>query len=175
VDRVLTDAALGGAAGARISEHMDLEAEALASVLEGLRVERLSEGIKVTVDLGVVFDPDSERLVPGAMDYLSRISQRLIEFEGADVLVVGHAASAAPEADNLSLSKRRALVAVEYLASEGVARDRLSHVGRGESEPIELEDILSEATQRANRRIEIAIFASDQMKAAARLETGGGE
>jgi outer membrane protein OmpA-like peptidoglycan-associated protein len=174
VDRALADVAVGGPAGARISELMDREAAAQASVLSGLQVERLSEGIKVTVSARVLFDPDSDRLTPAAMDYLTRIAQRLIAFEGGDVLVVGHASGLASEADNLSRSERWALAAVEYLASEGVARSRISHLGRGDSEPVQLEDRGSETARRVNERVEIAIFAGNQMTAEALPEARAG-
>jgi outer membrane protein OmpA-like peptidoglycan-associated protein len=174
VDRALADVAVGGPVGARISALMDQEAVAQASVLSGLQVVRLSEGIKVTVNARVLFDPDSDRLTPAGMDYLTRIAQRLIAFEGGDILVVGHTLGLASEAENLSRSERWALAAVEYLASEGVARIRLSHLGRGDSEPVQLEDRDSEGARGVNERVEIAIFAGKQMKAQALPEARAG-
>jgi hypothetical protein len=58
-----------------------------------------------------------------------------------------------------------------YLAVQGVERGRLSAVGYGELQPI-----ASNATadgQQRNRRVEIAIWANDDLKAAARRQAGG--
>jgi outer membrane protein OmpA-like peptidoglycan-associated protein len=167
-DGALARVALGGTAGARISARMDGEAEKLRSDLQGLTVERIAEGIKITMDVGTTFDPGSDRLAPETMDYLSRIAVRLTEFSDCDLLIVGHTDRTGDEAGNLRLSEERALKIVEYLASEGIARTRMSHVGRGGSEPLVVDD-QDESHQRANRRIEIAIFAGDSMKGEATL------
>jgi outer membrane protein OmpA-like peptidoglycan-associated protein len=167
-DEALASAALGGAAGAQISVRMDAEAEKLRSELQGLTVERMAEGIKITMDVGTTFDPGSDRLAPETIDYLSRLAVRLTEFSDSDLLIVGHTDRTGDEAGNLRLSEERALKIVEYLASEGIARTRMSHVGRGGSEPLVVDD-QDESHQRANRRIEIAIFAGDSMKGEATL------
>jgi outer membrane protein OmpA-like peptidoglycan-associated protein len=142
---------------------MDGEAERLRTELEGLTVERIAEGIKITFDVGTTFDPGSDRLTPETMDYLSRLAALLTGFSGSDLLIVGHTDRTGDQDGNRRLSEARALTVVEYLAGEGIDRARMSHVGRGGSEPIVVVD-QDESEQRANRRIEIALFASDSMK-----------
>jgi outer membrane protein OmpA-like peptidoglycan-associated protein len=166
VDRALAEAAVGGEAGARISERMDVAAEGLQEALEGLRVERLSEGIKVTLDVGIPFDEGSAELAPETMDFLTRLAGHLAEFADADALVVGHSDGSGDSDENVRLSEQRALAAVNYLAAEGVERSRLSHLGRGESEPVAHDPTGDESARRENRRIEIAILASGRMVAA---------
>jgi outer membrane protein OmpA-like peptidoglycan-associated protein len=65
----------------------------------------------------------------------------------------------------MTLSERRAAAAANYLASQGVARARLVAAGRGESEPLAPND--SEVGRQKNRRVEVAIFANDKLKAEA--------
>jgi outer membrane protein OmpA-like peptidoglycan-associated protein len=48
---------------------------------------------------------------------------------------------------------------VNYLASQGVARARLRPAGRGEMEPIAAND--TETGRAQNRRVEVAIYASE--------------
>ncbi|MFL5608982.1 MAG: OmpA family protein, partial [Gemmatimonadaceae bacterium] len=64
-----------------------------------------------------------------------------------------------------SLSQRRAAAAASYLASKGVSSTRLRSVGRGEVEPVATND--TDAGRQQNRRVEVAIYANDQLKAQA--------
>ena len=62
-----------------------------------------------------------------------------------------------------ALSERRAAAAADYLVVLGVKKDRIDTRGRGEQEPI-----ARNATERGrelNRRLEIAIFASEEYRA----------
>jgi outer membrane protein OmpA-like peptidoglycan-associated protein len=145
---------------------MDSEAETFRGALEGLTIERIQEGIKITMAVGSPFEPGSDQLAPETMDYLSRLAAGLAAFPECDLLVVGHTDRTGDPEGNLRLSEMRALSAVEYLAGEGVARTRMDHIGRGESEPVVYDD-RDESHQRANRRIEIAVFASEAMRQAA--------
>ncbi len=59
----------------------------------------------------------------------------------------------------MGLSERRASSAQNYLVGEGVASSRLRSAGRGETEPIASND--TEAGMALNRRVEVAIYASE--------------
>jgi outer membrane protein OmpA-like peptidoglycan-associated protein len=171
-EAALAAAAVGGSVGTQISQQMDEQAAKLTSALEGLTIERLHEGIKVTLDVGITFDQGSHELSPETMDYLTRLAGHLMEFPGADLLIVAHTDRTGFPEENLRLSERRALAALEYLAADGIERSRMSHLGRGEGEPIVLDD-QDPSDKRVNRRMEIAIFASDRMKATVEPATGG--
>lgn len=165
-DEALGRAAVGGPAGARIAALMDAEAERLRAEFQGMTVERIAEGIKITMDVGVTFDQSSDRLAPESMDYLSRLAVRLKEFPNTNVLIVAHTDRTGDQSGNLRLSERRAQATVTYLANEGIVTTRMTPIGRGESEPVFINDG-DESEKRANRRIEIAVFASDAMKSEA--------
>jgi outer membrane protein OmpA-like peptidoglycan-associated protein len=52
-----------------------------------------------------------------------------------------------------------------------VSAGRLSTAGRGESEPVQSND--TDAGRQQNRRVEVAIYASDELKAEARRQASG--
>jgi len=168
-DQALLAAAVGGDVGARISERMDEEAQRLTadSDLEGARIERVGEGIKATLVMGILFDDGSSELTPAALDYLSKVAVRLVEFPDTDILVVGHTDGQGSSELNLALSEARARAALEYLVSLDVERSRITAVGRGELEPLALDDSESDAAARENKRIELAIYAGAAMKESA--------
>jgi outer membrane protein OmpA-like peptidoglycan-associated protein len=71
---------------------------------------------------------------------------------------------------NLSLSDRRSAAAANYLATEGVDRARIITRGLGETEPVTSND--TDAGRQRNRRVEVAIYASEKMKADAKRQAG---
>jgi outer membrane protein OmpA-like peptidoglycan-associated protein len=152
-------AAVGGVVGAVIGRQMDKQAEELAQNIPGATVTRIGEGIAVTFASGLLYDFDSDRVRAEAAQNLSNLSASLDQYPNTELLIVGHTDSQGPDSYNWDLSERRARSAAEYLASQGVARSRLRTAGRGETEPIAGND--TETGQQQNRRVEVAIFASE--------------
>jgi outer membrane protein OmpA-like peptidoglycan-associated protein len=138
---------------------MDKQAEELAQNIPGATVTRIGEGIAVTFASGLLYDFDSDRVRAEAAQNLRNLSASLDQYPNTNLLIVGHTDSQGPDSYNWDLSERRARSAAEYLASQGVARSRLRTAGRGETEPIESND--TETGQQQNRRVEVAIFASE--------------
>src|SRR5438093_508054 len=60
---------------------------------------------------------------------------------------------------NQGLSERRARSTANYLVGQGVSLTRLQTAGRGETEPVASND--SDTGMQKNRRVEVAIYASD--------------
>jgi outer membrane protein OmpA-like peptidoglycan-associated protein len=163
-------AAVGGAAGAVIGHQMDQQAKEIKQNIPGAVVERVGEGLQVTFDSGLLFDFDSDVLKPAARDNLSSLAASLDKYPGTDLLIVGHTDSKGTDGYNLTLSERRAAAAANYLASQGVTRTRLRSAGKGEIEPVGSND--TEAGREKNRRVEVAIFANDALKAQAQKQSG---
>jgi outer membrane protein OmpA-like peptidoglycan-associated protein len=165
-------AVIGGAAGAVIGHQMDKQAEELAEELENAEVERVGEGIQVTFDSGILFDFDSSNLRPEARSNLRELASSLNTYEGTRVLVVGHTDSMGTDAYNQGLSQRRATAAKVYLMDLGIAGHRIDAVGRGESEPVATNE--TDAGRQENRRVEVAIFASEELQEEMIRRHGGG-
>ena len=155
-------AAIGGAAGAAIGGVMDAQADDLQDKLPNAVVERVGEGIHITFDSGILFDVNSSNLRTAAQGNLRDLTQSLEDYEGTDVLVVGHTDSTGDADYNQSLSERRADAARNHLVGSGLESDRVTALGMGETEPVDTND--TDAGRQENRRVEIAIFASDEMQ-----------
>lgn len=168
---VLLGAVLGGAAGAAIGKVMDDQAEDLQTKLPNAKVERVGEGIQVTFDSGILFDVDSYELRTEARSNLRSLAASLEDYEGTEVLVVGHTDDTGSDAYNQTLSERRATSARTFLLGAGLDPGRVEALGRGESEPVVSND--SAAARQTNRRVEVAIFASEEMQKEMLRKSGG--
>lgn len=163
-------AAVGGAAGAIIGDQMDRRAAEIRQDIPGAKVERVGEGILVTFDTGLLFGLDSAVVRPAAQENLRNLADNLGKYPDTDLLIVGHTDSTGTESYNLALSKRRAMAVSDYLSAQGVARTRLRMDGRGELEPVASND--SDDGRQQNRRVEVAIYANEQAREAARQRAG---
>jgi outer membrane protein OmpA-like peptidoglycan-associated protein len=158
-------AAVGGTTGAIIGRQMDKQADELAGDIPGARIERVGEGIAVTFDSGLLFAYDSDMIRGAAGENLENLANSLKKYPKTDVMIVGHTDAVGSDSYNMGLSDRRARSARAYLTGHGVAMDRIKVAGRGESEPIDTNDTSDGRAQ--NRRVEIAIFASEAMRRSA--------
>ena len=155
-------AAVGGTAGAIIGHQMDQQAKEIKQNIPGAIVERVGEGLQVTFESGLLFDFDSDVLRTEARKNLTTFAQSLDKYPNTEVLIVGHTDAKGTDEYNRSLSARRASAAESFLASQGVTRTRLRSTGRGEAEPIATND--TDAGRQQNRRVEVAIYASQALK-----------
>jgi len=158
-------AVVGGAAGAIIGSQMDKQAKELEQNIKGATVERVGEGIQVTFASGLLFDFDSDVVRPEAQTNLRELAISLDKYSGSNLLILGHTDQLGSEEYNRRLSERRANAAATYLISQGVSGSRLATRGLGETEPVATNE--TEAGRQTNRRVEVAIFASEEARAAA--------
>jgi outer membrane protein OmpA-like peptidoglycan-associated protein len=166
----IVGAAVGGAAGAIIGHQMDQKAKEIKGSVAGAEVTRVGEGLVVTFDSGLLFDFDSSVLRAESKRNLDNLAANLSSFGDSKLLLVGHTDSQGADDYNLDLSRRRATAVASYLEAQGVSAARVETTGRGESEPIASND--DDAGRQQNRRVEIAVFASDKMKRDARTQAG---
>lgn len=164
-------AVIGGAAGAVIGHQMDQQAKEIDTSIPGADVERVGEGIQVTFDSGILFDFDSDRIRGAAAVNLNELAASLNKYPNSDVLIVGHTDSQGDDAYNQGLSYRRSNSASAYLQARGVAASRIRTSGRGESEPKASNS--TEAGMQQNRRVEVAIYASEAYREQIRRNPGG--
>jgi len=154
-------AVVGGTAGAIIGHQMDKQAQELQQNIPGAVVQRVGEGITVTFASGLLFDFDSDAVRGEASHNLNTLAESLEKYDNSDLLIVGHTDDVGTEPYNQTLSERRAASAADYLRSRGVRRS-IRTVGRGENEPIVSN--ASEEGRSKNRRVEVAIYASEDFR-----------
>lgn len=102
----------------------------------------------------VTFDTDSASIKPSFRSVLDQVAQTLGQHQDVVANVVGHTDSTGNPNYNMQLSQRRAQSVASYLGDRGVARNRLSAEGRGQSQPVA--DNATEAGRAQNRRVEIS-------------------
>ena len=169
---IIIGSAIGGSAGAIIGHEMDKQAEELQRDLEGAKVERVGEGIKITFDSGLLFGFDQASLTATSETNLKDLATILQKYEDTNILIEGHTDDKGTEEYNQGLSEERAQSVSSYLTGLGVSSGRVSDVGHGEIMPVGSND--SEAGRAANRRVEVAIYANKKMqKMAKKGELGG--
>ncbi len=167
----IVGAAVGGAAGAIIGNYMDRQAEEMERDLEGAKIERIGEGIKITFQSGLLFDVDKADLRPEARQNLEKLAGILNKYEDTNILIEGHTDSTGPEGYNMDLSRRRAESVSHHLATLNVATSRFSVIGYGEMQPVATND--TPDGRQLNRRVELAIMANEKLKKAAREQATG--
>jgi outer membrane protein OmpA-like peptidoglycan-associated protein len=158
-------AVVGGAAGGIIGAQMDRQAKELKQNIPGAIVERVGEGITVTFQSGLLYGFDSDVVRPEAQKNLRALASSLDKYPGSDILIVGHTDQVGSSQYNQSLSERRAAAAANYLVSQGVARSRVATRGMGETDPVATNE--TEMGRQQNRRVEVAIYASEAYRAEA--------
>ena len=153
---------VGGVAGNVIGRNMDKQAKEIKETLPGAEVERVGEGIKVTMKENMVnFGFDSSDLTSAAKANLDKLAQVLKNNMDTNINIYGHTDSKGTDAYNLSLSERRAAAVKNYLVSQGVSAGRMFTMGVGEKEPVASND--TDAGRAENRRVEFAITANQEM------------
>jgi len=153
---------VGGAAGGIIGNKMDKQAREIKTALPGAEVERVNEGIKVTMKENMVnFAFNSSELSSATKTNLDKLAKVLVNNPDTNINIYGHTDSKGTDAYNMTLSEKRANSVVNYLASHGVKRNRMFAKGMGESDPVATNE--TEAGRAENRRVEFAITANEKM------------
>lgn len=120
---------------------------------QGCPVEKAPE--KPTLVLNDIhFAFDSSRLSADSQQTLNVVAQRLVANPDVAVRVEGYTDSIGTSAYNKRLSQRRADAVSSYLSTQGVAANRLTTIGYGESHPVATN--ATRAGRAQNRRVEIA-------------------
>lgn len=158
-------AAVGGTAGILIGNAMDKRAEEMRRDMQGAKIERVGEGIKITFDSGLLFDVNKSDLQPAAKSNIESLAKILNKYPDTNILVEGDTDNSGSDTYNMQLSERRAQTVASYLMGLGVSGQRISTIGLGETNQITSND--TEYGRQQNRRVEVAIFANDKLKTAA--------
>ncbi|MEO9513305.1 MAG: OmpA family protein [Flavobacteriaceae bacterium] len=164
-------AAVGGAAGGYIGNRMDKQAERIEEEIPGAEVSRVGEGINVIFneDAGVYFDTNKSDVKGTSASTLDKLAGIFKEYPNSNILVEGHTDSAGSEEYNWNLSQQRAESVSNYLIGKGISSGRFTTKWYGETQPRESNETAEGKAK--NRRVELAIVASEELKQEAYQQT----
>jgi len=112
---------------------------------------------QIVIHEKIQFETDKASIKPESSALLEEITQVISDNPQIQRLSIeGHTDSTGTEAHNQALSEQRAAAVQDYLIGHGIAGDRLSSRGWGESRP--LEDNATPEGREANRRVEFVIL-----------------
>jgi outer membrane protein OmpA-like peptidoglycan-associated protein len=103
----------------------------------------------------VFFAFDSYELLTSSKSELNRMVEVMQDNAQIEVVIIGHTDSTGPEEYNQMLSEKRAQSVVAYLTNEGINKERLQYVGKGESEPAYPND--TKENRAKNRRVNFKV------------------
>ena len=153
---------IGGVAGGVIGNKMDKQAREIQTALPGAQVERVGEGIKLTLgENSVRFDTNKSTLTATAKANLDRLVPVFQSYADTDIVIYGYTDSTGAVEYNQTLSEQRAASVKTYLASKGLNTSRFKTTGMGIADPVATND--SPEGRSQNRRVEFAITANDKM------------
>lgn len=162
---------IGGVAGGVIGNKMDKQAREIQTALPGAQVERVGEGIKLTLgENSVRFDTNKSTLTATAKANLDRLVPVFQSYADTDIVIYGYTDSTGAVEYNQTLSEQRAASVKTYLASKGLNTSRFKTTGMGIADPVATND--SPEGRSQNRRVEFAITANDKMIEDAKKEAG---
>jgi len=162
VQGALIGAAIGGAGGAIIGDYMDKQAAEIGHDLRGARVVREGEGIRVIFDSGILFATGSATLNSTSRYEIEKLARILNRYHDTSLVIEGHTDNIGYRDSNQILSEKRADSVANLLKTYGVSSRRLSPVGYGETRPVETNS--TEWGRKQNRRVEVIIYANDDLK-----------
>lgn len=153
---------IGGVTGGLIGRQMDKQAREIEEQLPSAKVERVGEGIKLTLNENSVnFDLNKSSLTSTAKSNLNKLVGVFNDYPDTNIIIYGHTDSTGDDSYNMNLSVDRAKSVKSYLASKGLATSRFEIVGMGETDPIDSNE--SAGGRANNRRVEFAIMANNKM------------
>lgn len=153
---------IGGVAGNVIGNKMDKQAKDIKETLPGAEVERVGDGIKITMNESIVtFAFDSSNLTSVAQTNLDKLAKVLVDNPDTNINIYGHTDSKGADDYNMKLSQRRADAVKAYLSGKGITSSRMFAKGEGESMPVASND--TDEGRAKNRRVEFAITANEKM------------
>ena len=157
---------VGAGTGAIIGKKMD-KAKKEAEAVKSAQVETITdanglEAIKVTFDSGILFATNKADLNAESKASLTQFAGVLKENKDMDIAIFGHTDNTGTDAVNNPLSKNCAQSVSKFLKSQGVASSQIKTIdGQGSKNPVA--DNSTAEGRKQNRRVEVYMYASEQM------------
>jgi OOP family OmpA-OmpF porin len=105
----------------------------------------------------VNFETGSATLKADSYSILNKVAAILEKYPDFKLRIIGHTDNVGRDASNQQLSESRAKSCYEYILAQGVDAERISFLGKGETEPIATND--TSDGRELNRRVEFEIYA----------------
>jgi outer membrane protein OmpA-like peptidoglycan-associated protein len=150
----LIGAATGALAGGLIGKYLDEQARALDAI-PGADVQRRDDSLLVNFQSQLLFNSGSSTLEPGSFDRLRSLATTLNNYPQSQIIIKGHTDAEGADDYNQRLSEERADRVRNFLIAEGVASQRITAIGFGESMPVATNS--TQAGKQQNRRVEVEI------------------
>lgn len=131
---------------------------AAAAPLPEPTVPTLTEAIRKTVLFGTAnqtFDPEARRVLLETADLAKTYPKSRLRVEG-------HTDDIGPADVNMTLSRARASAVADFFAAQGVARDRITVIGYGETRPISADSNKTSEGRRKNRRVDLVVSPGER-------------
>ncbi len=159
-------AAVGAGAGALIGNKMDKQQKKLQEELANAKVEQATDSnglqaIRVTFDGGILFPTGKWVINKGAQAELKQFAASLQQNPLTDVKIIGYTDNTGSMQANQKVSTNRADAVKTFLYNNGVANSRMDAEGLPMQDYVASND--TEAGRAQNRRVEIFIYASQEM------------
>ncbi len=142
----------------RKTQEAQARAASLEAQLADLSAKQTERGLVITLG-DVLFGVDQTHLTPDGMRTVQKLATLLEQHPQRSVLIEGFTDSTGTSAYNQELSERRATSVRGALLDMGVARNRVSMRGYGESYPVAAND--TKQNRQLNRRVEIIVSNGD--------------
>lgn len=136
------------------------EAEALRRQLADLNAKQTERGLVVTLG-DVLFETGKADLKSAATANLSKLSGFLTQYPDRSLVIEGHTDSIGSDSYNQVLSQNRADSVKAFLLNQGIASNRITAYGKGESSPVASND--DSSGRQMNRRVEVIIATPGQV------------
>lgn len=164
-DKTGRDAAIGAALGAGVGYYMERQAKQLEQQMAGTGVTvtpNANGNIDLVMPGNITFAFDNAALNQSFMPTLNKLASTMNEYNQNTITIAGHTDSKGEAGYNMNLSRNRANSVRNYLASRGVASNRMNVVAYGESRPVA--DNNTDYGRQQNRRVELIINAPSSVR-----------
>lgn len=143
----------------KVQHNIYLSLESFADAEERVK-ETKKDVVQVKLDK-IYFDFDKAVIRQDAATTLNVLVDLMKKYPSMEIEVSAHTDARGPDQYNLELSKQRAASTLEYVVSQGIARNRLKSIGYGEMQPLNKcvkEGICNDDEYDVNRRCEFTVL-----------------